>query len=217
MNITWYGQSCFQINTSSPNNNKVNIIIDPFSPEIGLKPPSTEADILLITHNHPDHNNIKTIKGAPFIIDGPGEYEIKGIYIKGFYGYHDNLNGKEKGRITIYTIEAEGIKICHLSDLGQKELKEEQLEKIGDVDILMIPIGGEYTINANEAIKIMAQIEPKITIPMHYQIPKLKAKLESIDKFFKILGIKKIEPLPKLSIKKKDISEEEAKIIILTP
>jgi L-ascorbate metabolism protein UlaG (beta-lactamase superfamily) len=217
MNIVWYGQSFFQITTSPKNNEKINIAIDPFSQEIGIKPPILETDILLISHNHSDHNNIKTIKNNPFIIDGPGEYEIKNIYIKGFYGFHDNVLGKERGRITIYTIESEGIKICHLSDLGQKELDEKQLEQIGDVDILMIPIGGNFTINAQEAIKIMSQIEPKIIIPMHYQIPKLKLKLDDVDKFLKILGIKDIEPLPKLSIKKKDIAEEEAKIIVLKP
>lgn len=217
MNIIWHGQSCFQITVSPKNNTKINIVIDPFGQDTGLKPPSLEADILLITHNHPDHNNIKAVKGSPFIIDGPGEYDIKGIYIQGFYGFHDASQGKERGKITIYTIEIEEIKLCHLGDLGQKELTEDQLEKIGDIDVLMIPIGGIYTINATEAIKIMSQIEPKITIPMHYQIPKLRLKLEGLDKFLKSLGIKTLEPLPKLSIKKKDVTEEEAKIIVLNP
>jgi len=109
------------------------------------------------------------------------------------------------------------MRLCHLSDLGQKELFPSQLDKIGDIDILMIPVGGIYTIDAAEAVKVMAQIEPKIIIPMHYKIPKLKIKLDDIDKFLKNLGIKKPESLPKLSIRKKDISTEEAKIIILQP
>ncbi len=111
--------------------------------------------------------------------------------------------------------------ICHLGDFGQKELTTEQLEKIGMVDVLIIPVGGIYTIDAKTAIKVMSQIEPKIIIPMHYQIAKLNlpagGKLDGLDKFLKILGIKKIETLPKLSVKKKDLSEEEAKIIVLKP
>jgi len=216
MQIIWQGQSCFQIITLVKKNSQVNIVIDPFEETIGLKLPKLEADILLITHNHQDHNNIKGVLGKAFIIDGPGEYEVKEIYIQGIKSWHDSSLGKERGDNTIYTIETEEMKICHLGDLGQKELSAEQIEKIGQVDILMVPIGGFYTISAKEAIKIMSQIEPKITIPMHYQIPKLKIRLDGLDKFLKTIGIKSIEPLTKLSIKKKDLIEE-VKIIILKP
>ena len=217
MNISWRGQSCFQITSSQNKNHQVSIVIDPFDKEIGLRVPKLQADLVLVTHNHPDHNNIKAVSGDPFVIDGPGEYDIKEVTINGITGFHDNSQGKERGQITIYTIKTEGIKICHLSDLGQKELSSEQLDKIGDIDILMIPVGGTYTINAEEAIKIMSQIEPKITIPMHYKIPKLSIKLDPVDNFLKAFNIKKIDALPKLSIKKKDISSEEAKIVLLEP
>jgi L-ascorbate metabolism protein UlaG (beta-lactamase superfamily) len=217
MNINWRGQSCFQITSSQNKNNQVSIVIDPYDDSIGLKAPKLQADVLLISHDHRDHNNIKAVSGDPLIINGPGEYDVKEAVINGIPGFHDNSQGSEKGTITIYTIETEEIKLCHLSDLGQKELTSEQLDKIGDIDILMIPIGGTYTINSAEAIKIMAQIEPKIIIPMHYKIPKLNIKLDGVDNFLKDLGIKNLETLPKLSIKKKDISTEEAKIIILEP
>jgi L-ascorbate metabolism protein UlaG (beta-lactamase superfamily) len=222
MNIFWHGQSCFQISISQAKNNHLNIVIDPFSEDIGLRLPKLEADILLVSHPHYDHNNVKAVSAPtsghpPFLIEGPGEYEIKGVFIQGIPSWHDNSQGRERGENTIYSIETEDLKLCHLGDLGQKELTEEQLEKIGEVDILMIPIGGVYTISAKEALKIMSQLEPKIIIPMHYQIPKLNIKLDDLDKFLKILGIKKIEPLNKLSIKKKDISPEEVKIIVLKP
>ncbi|MBZ9578041.1 MBL fold metallo-hydrolase [Patescibacteria group bacterium] len=218
MNITWYGQSCFQISSAQGKNNHVSIIIDPFGGDIGLKlPRKLEADVVLVSHDHFDHNNIKAVSGQPLVIKGPGEYEIKGVFVQGISGFHDNSQGAKRGNVTIYTIETEGMRMCHLGDLGQKELSSDQLDKIGEVDILMIPVGGIYTIDAGEAIKVMAQIEPKITIPMHYQIPKLKIKLEGIGKFLKALGIKSLEPLPKLSIRKKDISSEEAKIIVLKP
>ena len=175
MQIIWHGQSCFQISISQGKNNHVNIVIDPFSEEVGLRLPKLQADILLTTHDHYDHNNVKAVSGNPFIINSPGEYEIKNVFIEGIPSWHDNSQGKERGENTIYTIEAEDLKLCHLGDFGQKELTGEQLEKIGEVDVLMIPIGGVYTISAKEALKVMSQLEPKIIIPMHYQIPS-KAK-----------------------------------------
>jgi len=226
MQINWHGQSCFQITSSQGKNNQIDIVIDPFSEDIGLRVPRLEADILLVTHDHHDHNNVKAVSAttsgsSPFLINGPGEYEIKKVFIQGIHSWHDEKGGEERGENTIYTIEAEELKLCHLGDLGQKELTEEQLERIGEVDILMIPVGGVYTISAKEALKVMSQIEPRITIPMHYQIPKLNppagGKLEGLDKFLKALGLKSITPENKLSIKKKDLSPEEAKIIVLKP
>ena len=171
------------------------------------------------------------------MIEGPGEYEIKGVFIQGIPSFHDDSQGKERGVNTIYTIEAEEIRLCHLGDLGQQELTGEQLEKIGNVDILMIPIGGTYTIDSKIASNIIPQIEPKIVIPMHFQIPKLEVhpiksceagisqkaklfngvKLEGVDKFLKTMGIKSVEPLNKLLIKKKELLPEETKIIVLKP
>ncbi|MDO8436250.1 MAG: MBL fold metallo-hydrolase [bacterium] len=217
MNIIWYGQSCFQITSGQGKGNNVNIITDPYDETIGLKLPKLEAEILCISHNHRDHNNVKAVFGKPFLIAGPGEYEIKGVFVQGIPSSHDEVLGKERGENTIYTIEAEGIRLCHLGDFGQKELSEDQLEKIGEVDILIIPVGGVYTISAKEAVRVMSQIEPPIIIPMHYQLPKLKEKLDDVDKFLKAMGIKRVEPLSKFSIKKKDILQEEAKIIVLTP
>jgi L-ascorbate metabolism protein UlaG (beta-lactamase superfamily) len=215
MQIIWHGQSLFEITTIPQKNSQIKIVIDPFSEEIGLRVPRLEADISLISHGHSDHNNLKAVSGNPFLIQGPGEYEIKEVFVQGIPAWHDNSQGKERGQTTIYTLETEDLRVCHLGDLGQRELTSEQLEKIGEVDVLMIPVGGVYTIDGKEAIKIMSQIEPKITIPMHYSLPKLKAKIDGLDKFLKALGVKTIEPLQKLTIKKKDVSAEEAKIVVL--
>ena len=217
MTIIWHGQSLFEITTSRGKNNQVNIVIDPFSQEVGLRLPKLEPNIVLSTNEHYDHNNVKAVGGNYFLIEGPGEYEIREIFIQGIPAFHDDLQGKERGKTTIFTIEAEELRLCHLGDLGQKELTPDQLEKIGEIDILMIPIGGNYTISGKEAVKIMSQIEPKIIIPMHYALPKLKVKLEGVEKFLKTMGIKKIEPVNKLTIKKKELLEEEAKIIVLKP
>lgn len=217
MKITWYGQSFFQILTKKRKEELVKIAIDPFDEKIGLKVPSFEADILLITHQHHDHNNVGAIKGSPFLITGPGEYEVKKVFIQGIPSFHDDVEGKERGKNTIFTIESEGIRVCHLGDLGQKELTPEQLEKIGDVDILMIPVGGVYTISAKEGAKIISQLEPKVVIPMHYKIPRIKINLEGLQKFLKIMGIKKPEMPSKFLIKSKDLPKEGMKIVILKP
>lgn len=214
MEITWLGHAFFKIKTEPKKGEEVTVAIDPYDFSIGLKAKSFPADILLISHEHYDHNNRKLIEGNPFVVSGPGEYEVKGVYIEGIEGYHDEKKGAERGKITMYTIESEGIKICHLSDLGQKELTDYQLERIGEVDILMIPVGGTYTISHKEAPDIISQIEPKIVIPMHYAFPELKLKLEDVGKFLKEMGIKEPERLKKLKIKKKDLPPE-TKIILL--
>jgi len=215
MKIEWYGQSLFGLTTKFQKDEKIRLVIDPFDKKLGLKVPRLRADILLISHDHYDHSNVKAVSGDFFLIDGPGEYEIKGVRVKGIPAFHDDSMGKERGRITIFTIEMEEIKLCFLSDLGQKELTQRQLEEIGEVNILMLPVGGEYTIGAREASGIVNQIEPQIVIPMHYKIPKLKVKLEGVDKFLKVMGMKTPERLSVLSIKKKNLLENGAKVIVL--
>ncbi|MEK7172737.1 MAG: MBL fold metallo-hydrolase, partial [Patescibacteria group bacterium] len=132
MQIIWRGQSCFEITVKNKENGETTIVIDPFVEEAGLKLPKLTADILLVSHNHADHNNVKAVSGEYFLIDSAGEYEIKDVFTQGIGAFHDNQGGKERGEVMIYKIEAEGIKLCHLSDLGQKELTSEQIEQIGD-------------------------------------------------------------------------------------
>jgi len=216
--ISWYGQSCIKIIAKAFQ--EVILIIDPFEHSVvGLNPPRSHADIIMVTHDHPDHNNLGSPEGN-LIVRGPGEYELKGISVQGILGWHDK---KKTLPLTIYKIEAEGITLCHLGDLGQEELNDEQLEKIGGVDILFIPIGGEYTLNkqklstldAERAQRVINQIEPSLVIPIHYKIPGVILDLSGPEKFLKAMGITKAERLDKLSIKKKDINPEETKIILL--
>jgi len=196
-------------------------VIDPFDPSIGLKMPVLEADLVLSTHDHEDHNNVKAVKGpaggAPFVITGPGEYEIKDISVRGIPSFHDEKEGKERGENTIYMIEAEGMRLCHLGDLGQSELTADQVSKIGNIDILFVPVGGVYTIDAKAAAKIVSQIEPRIVIPMHYMLANLRFKLEKVDEFLKEMGVKNAEAQPKLAIKLRDFTSEETKVIVLQP
>ena len=225
--IYWAGQSCFQISVSNSRDHSADIVIDPYDEETGLKLPN---DILLVTHNHKDHNNVKGVKparnasqgdaggGTPFLVDGPGEYEVKGVFIQGIPSFHDDKEGKERGQNTIYVIEAEDMRFCHLGDLGQKQLTDEQLEKIDGVDVLMIPVGGEYTIDSSTAQKVISQIEPRIVIPMHYALAKSNSKLDGVEKFLKTMGKPSVVPQDKLVVKESTMPKEGAmEIVVLQP
>ncbi len=210
MVITWYGQSCFKIQSG-----ETVLFTDPFNREIGLTPPRGQANIVTVSHGHSDHNNCESLSGEPLLIEGPGEYEFKGVNVKGVFSFHDNQEGKERGTNTMYVIEMENIRICHLGDLGQKKLTEEQVEELDGVDILMIPVGGVSTLDAEQAAEIINQIEPRIVIPMHYKIPGLVFKYEGVEPFLKELGAAKNEPVDKLTLKKKDLPQEETEIVIM--
>ncbi len=215
--ITWSGQSCFQISISNSKDHSAQIVIDPFDEKIGLKMPHLSADILLVTHDHSDHNNIKAVKGEPFLIQNPGEYEVKEVFVKGIPASHDDVQGKERGPMTIYTIEAEEMRICHLGDIGQKELTNDQIDAIGSIDILMIPVGGTFTISSQEAVKIISQIEPKIVIPMHYNIPGLKMKLDDVSKFLKAFGKNSVVSQEKLQVKANSLPKTGTEVAVLLP
>ncbi|PIR05535.1 lactamase [Candidatus Kuenenbacteria bacterium CG11_big_fil_rev_8_21_14_0_20_37_9] len=220
MYIQWHGQSCFRIQAKN-DDATTTLITDPYTNDYGLKLPHLSADILTISHEHKDHSNIKAVNGTqkratPFLINGPGEYEISDVFIYGIPSWHDNNEGKERGKNIIYVISMEKINIAHLGDLGQTELTDKQLEMMNNIDILLIPVGGKYTINAEEAAKIISRIEPRIVIPMHYKIAGLKLDIDGIDKFIKEMG-GKAEEMDKLKIAKKDLPQEETKLVILKP
>ncbi|NCN07759.1 MBL fold metallo-hydrolase [Candidatus Falkowbacteria bacterium] len=218
MQIQWFGQSYFKIQSKN-NGEDIIIATDPYNDNYGLKVQKFPADIVTISHDHEDHNNIDAIKGEPFIIKTPGEYETKGVFIHGIPAHHDNKDGQERGNIVMFKINTENISIAHLSDLGH-DLNSDLLDRIGSIDILLLPVGGVYSIDAKTASKIVSAIEPRIVIPMHYDIPGLKFKsgdkLDSVDKFLKESGLPS-EKMDKLKIVKKDLPIDETKVIILNP
>ena len=217
MIISWFGQSCFKIQGE-----KTTIVTDPFDKTYGLKVPRLAADIITVSHTHNDHNNIKAVKGIteekPFVVQGAGEYEIKNVFIYGVVSYHDDQQGKEKGSNTIYRFEIDGVSIAHLGDLGHT-LSNGQIEKLEGVDILIVPVGGTYTINSKQAVEVISQIEPRIVIPMHYNISglKMKNKIANVTDFCKEFGACPTEEIDKLKITKKDLPQQDLKVIILKP
>jgi len=178
MKIRWYGHSCFVFSNSE----RKKILTDPFDTSVGYEIPKEEVDIVTVSHSHFDHNAVHLLKGNPIVVEGEGETTIHNVKIKGFNTYHDEEKGQKRGINTIYLIETDGIRILHLGDLGHP-LTNEHKEKIGDVDILCIPVGGVFTIDADKAIQTIEIIKPKIVIPMHYKTPHLKFDLAKVDEF----------------------------------
>lgn len=213
MDIIFLGHSSFKIKGKN-----ISLITDPFDPAmVGLKYPKNEADLVTVSHDHPDHNQVDQVTVGKRVIKGPGEYEIAGTSILGFQTYHDNTKGSERGKNTIYVIEMDGLRLCHLGDLGHK-LSDALVEDIGQIDVLMVPVGGEYTVGPTEAVDVVQSIEPGIVLPMHYQMPGLDPKtfekLQPVEQFLNQLGSSS-ETLPKLSIKEGELLQGEQKVIIL--
>lgn len=217
MNIQYYGHSCFKITTKPAGRGQedVNIFLDPFNKEIGLRPPQGQADLVLITHHHYDHDNISALKGDPAVIDIPGEYSVKGLNIIGISSFHDDKEGKERGKNTMYILESEEMRVCHLGDLGG-DLTEKQLEEIDGIDILMIPIGGKYTIDYKKAIEIIKKVEPRIAIPMHYRMKGTTIDIEDEKKFCNEIGNCSREKVSRLNLKKKDLEEKNMEIVLMS-
>jgi len=213
MEISWFGHSCFQLRGKN-----VTLITDPFSPQTGDSSRDASnlgkvsATIVTISHNHPGHNYAVGVGGNPRVVRGPGEYEINDVLITGVASYHDNERGKQLGRNTIYIIHMDDIVICHLGDLGHT-LQEEQLEEVADADILLLPIGGQHTINVAQAAEVISQVEPRIVIPMHYPLEG-SATPGPLDKFCREMGTETVHSQPKLTIARTTLPAETQVVIL---
>ncbi|MBT7497528.1 MBL fold metallo-hydrolase [Candidatus Woesearchaeota archaeon] len=216
MNITWLGQSCFKIE-EKVKGEVVTVVTDPYDKTIGLRLPKSKANLVTVSHDHHDHNNVEGVLGLeekePFIIDRSGEYEYKGVFVTGVGSFHDKKEGEERGKSVMFRIEIAGVSVLHCGDLGTK-LSDAQLEKIGEVDILLVPVGGKYTVNAKEAAEVVRQIEPRVVVPMHYKIPGLDLDIDDVKAFSKEMG-NGSEVIGKLKMNKKDLPIDEIKLVIL--
>ena len=211
MDIKYLGHSSFRIRGKD-----AVIVTDPFDQKmVGLTYPKTEAQVVTISHEHADHNALERVSGDLVVVRGPGEYEIRGVRIYGYRTFHDDKNGEERGVNTIYLFVLDGIRIVHCGDLGHT-LSDSLLDEIGDVDILFIPIGGTYTINAKQAASVVKQIEPLIVIPMHYKVPGMTdsfSELQTVDMFAKELD-KEVKTEDKLVISR-DKFPEDLELVVL--
>lgn len=190
MKLKWLGHACFLITSETG----VRIITDPYPQGSGLSyaPINETADIAIVSHDHFDHNNVASVPGKPQVVTGSGTKTIKGIKFKGIATHHDDSQGKERGTNTIFCFTVDGIKLCHLGDLGHR-LSKEQIAEIGTVDILLIPIGSVFTIDAKMAGIVSDDLNPKVVIPMHCKTPKCDWPLNTVDDF--VAGMKNVKKL----------------------
>jgi L-ascorbate metabolism protein UlaG (beta-lactamase superfamily) len=202
MEITWYGQSCFRLR-----DRLATVITDPYDKGIGYTLPRVRADIVTVSHDHPDHNYVKGIKGQPKIIVGPGEYEVGGVFITGIPTFHDRKKGASRGRNTVFLFDFEGLTVCHLGDLGHVPTQS-QVEALSDIDVLLIPVGAVSTINAAQAAEVISLLEPRLVIPMHYKTKALEVKLDSVSKFLKEMGLSKLATQESLKVTKSSLPDE---------
>lgn len=193
------------------------MVIDPYDPaKLGIKLPKLEADAVLITHDHFDHNYKEGVSGYRLLVDGPGEYELSGVSIFGIPVSHDDKNGAERGKSTMYYIDAGGESVLHCGDLGHV-LDESTLQKFGEVTALLIPVGGVYTIDAEKASKVISSIEPAFVVPMHYRMEGSKlTNIDTLEKFLDEMGIENgnVKKASSLRISSSD-NEAETQVIVL--
>jgi L-ascorbate metabolism protein UlaG (beta-lactamase superfamily) len=164
MKIQWFGQACFRLTAE----NGAKIVMDPYANMLGYKLPAIDANIVTTSHDHSDHNNVGAIKGDFMHFKDPGVFSQAGIGIKGVQTFHDNVSGGKRGKNIVYKFSIDGLNVCHCGDLGHL-LSLEQINEIGKVDILLLPIGGRATLDAGGAAEVMKQLNPAVVIPMHYR------------------------------------------------
>lgn len=211
MDINWLGHSCFLIRGKEK-----TVITDPYHPDFGYRLGEPEADIVTVSHFHPGHNYTAGVADEPNRIESPGEYEIGGTFITGVATFHDDRKGSQRGKNTIYIIEMDGITLCHLGDLGHP-LNPNLIEEIGDIDILLLPVGEVATIPIDTAAEIVRQLEPSIVVPMHYKTEAFTGDLSPVDRFLGKMRIRDLEAKPRLSITPSSLPSSTQTIVLDYP
>jgi len=217
MEITWYGHSCFRLTER----NYATVVTDPFdSKTIGYDSLKLRSDIVTVSHDAPGHNNTEAVKGSSHVIDGPGEFEIGGVFVTGVQT-DGSGSGKKKARKdgevslrnTIYVFDYDGITVAHLGDLKEVPTQSE-IELLGTINVALVPVGGGGGLNASKAAEVISLIEPNLVIPMHYSTPAAKVSLDSLNKFLKEMGLSKAETQPSLKVTRSGLPNETHVVVL---
>jgi L-ascorbate metabolism protein UlaG (beta-lactamase superfamily) len=207
--LNWLGHACFRVK-----NRETTIILDPFGPQTGYSTRGFgEADVVTLSHDHAAHSNVDAVSGRPRVISGPGEYEVAGVLITGIRTYHDDKRGAERGKNTAYVVEMDELRVCHLGDLGHVPTAD-QAEELSGAEVLLIPVGGGTTIDAEAAAEVISLLEPRIVVPMHYKTDGTTEKLEPLDRFLKQMGVGSAQPVPRLNVTKTSLPLETTVMVL---
>ncbi len=210
MEITWYGHSCFRFTERS----MATVVTDPYdNTSIGYAPLKLKADIVTVSHDASGHNNTKAVKGTSHVIDGPGEFEIGGVFITAVQTNDQGKNNDGELLNTLYVFDYNGIKIAHLGDL-KRVPSQKEVEALGAVNVALVPVGGGGGLNAAKAAEVISLLEPSIVIPMHYATKDVKMKLNSLEKFLKEMGLGKSEPEDSLKVTRSGLPQETRVVVL---
>ncbi len=215
MEITWFGHACFRLRDRG-----ICIITDPFESSVGRALPRLKADVVTVSHNHPHHNYVSAIQGECRIIDAPGEYEVRSVFITGIatYPLAKDIPAMElaQQRNVMFVFEFDGLTVCHLGDLGHIP-PQEQVQMLNTVNVLLVPVGGgKSSFSAAKAAEMVSLVEPNLVIPMHYRIGDMSTELEGIERFLKEMGVGRPEPLETLKLSAANLPQE-TQVVLLTP
>jgi L-ascorbate metabolism protein UlaG (beta-lactamase superfamily) len=214
MDITWYGLSCFRIREGG-----VTVVCDPYDKSVSAGAPKLRADIVTTSHLRPGHSAIDRVAGDVKVLSGPGEYEVKNVFVSALATYHRKQKETPLERNIAFFFEFGDLTVGHLGDIGEIPLQSEIEElNVGEVDILLVPVGGGDTLDPTRAVEMIGLLEPRIVIPMHYQhadlAPALAATLEPVDKFLKEFGVTVPEPLEMLKVSKSSLPDETQVVLL---
>ncbi len=210
MEIIWHGLSCFRLTERG----MASVVTDPYDHEVaGFDPLKLRAEIVTVSHDAPGHNFVSAVKGHSRVITGPGEFEIGGVFITGVQTNRRSKKSPQEVRNTLYVFDYDGVTVAHLGDI-QKVPSQTDIENLGGVDVVLVPVGGGGSLNAAKAAEIVSLLEPGIVIPMHYQLPESSLKLSPLSRFLKEMGVGKIEPIPSLKMTRSSVPTE-ARVVVL--
>ena len=211
MDITWFGHSCFRLRDRA-----VSVVTDPYGKDVGLILPRVRADLVTISHDADDHNYAKGVKSGFKTLDGPGEYEVSGVFVTGLELRGERKKGNEPGNLrnTVFLFEFEDLTICHLGDLDHVPSQAQVEETLGEVDVLLVPVGGGESLNAAQASEVVSLLEPRIVIPMHYKAKGSPLKLDPVTKFLKEMGLDEVPTQETLKVSHSSLPEE-TQIVLL--
>lgn len=208
MDITWYGHSCFRI----AERGRASIVTDPFNADLGYELPRLKADIVTISHDAPGHNNVDMVKSAGHVISGPGEYEIGEVFIIGVATFDETLENPRRN--VIYVMDFASLTVAHLGDLDHVP-SQSLIESLGQIDVVLVPVGGGGSLSSNQAAEVISMLEPSIVIPMHYQTNDLRGlELDPVDRFLKEMGVNTVQEEPMLRVSASALPEQTQVVVL---
>ena len=212
MDICWWGHSCFCVREAG-----VTVVMDPHDSSVDFRLPRTKADIVTVSHHHPHHDDLASIFGEYKLIDGPGEYEIRSVFVTGLATYPRRRSTEDTmppNRNVVFALDFDGLVVCHLGDLANVP-DQEQVEALGDVDVLLVPVGGGGdSLNASQAAEVVRRIEPRLVVPMHCPPMAVEGKGGSIDRFLKEMGGREVLPAELVRISASNLPEETQAVVL---